>query len=259
MTDKVVLRQERVEDTPSLAGFHNDKPDISTSRVITGASYRNCSTVALMPTRTADEKLHYKVADAYRSLMAPMNQGFYPVRLAAMEVADAYNQGVQMVLNDPALAKFKFILTYESDNVPPPDGLIKLVESIYGSPYAGVGGLYWTKGEQGMPMVYGDPRDPDVNWRPQVPKPETLQECRGLAMGFTLWDIELFRDERLGPPWFETVQKHVPWQGSASGTQDLHWCDKAGRLGYRFAVDTRVRVGHVQFDESPTHPAGFVW
>lgn len=248
-----------MEESPSLAGFHNDKLDISRSRVIEGATYRNCSTVALMPTRTRDERLHYKVADAYRSLMVPMNHGFYPIRLAGMEVADAYNQGISQVLADPVLSKFKFILTYESDNVPPPDGLIKLVESIYGSPYAGVGGLYWTKGEEGMPMIYGDPKDPEMNWRPQPPMPETLQECRGIAMGFTLWDMEIFRDSRLGPPWFETVQKHTPWQGAASGTQDLAWCDKAGRLGYRFAVDTRVRVGHVQFDETPTHAAGFVW
>jgi hypothetical protein len=244
---------------PPDEGWNNSKPEISASRLIKGATYRNASTVCLMPTRGVDEALHYKVADGFKALMAPMNHGFYPIRLAGMEVADAYNQGVQMVLDNPDLAKFKFILTYESDNVPPPDGLIKLVESIYGSPYAGVGGLYWTKGEHGMPMIYGDPKDPAINWRPMVPEPEALQECRGLAMGFTLWDMEIFKDKRLGPPWFETIQKHVPWQGSASGTQDLRWCEKAGSLGYRFAVDTRVRVGHVQFEKSPTHPAGFVW
>ena len=259
MTDKVALSPREETESPPLEGFHNSKPDISRSRVIEGASYRDCSTVALMPTRTKDEVLHYKVMDAYRALMAPMNQAFYPIRLAGMEVADAYNSGLQQILASEELSAFRFVLTYESDNIPPPDGMIKLVETIYSGPWAGVGGLYWTKGEAGMPMIYGNPKDHDVNWRPQVPEPESVQECRGIAMGFTLWDMSIFKDERLGPPWFKTIQEHVPWRGSQSGTQDLEWCHRAGALGYRFAVDTRVRVGHVQFSATPTHPAGFVW
>ncbi len=78
-------------------------------------------------------------------------------------------------------------------------------------------------------------------------------------MGFALWDIELFRDRKLGPPWFRTPQSYSPYVGVESGTQDLDWCRRIGEAGYRVAVDTRVRVGHVQFDKSPTHPAGFVW
>ena len=259
MSDHIALSPEEVTDSPPLEGWHNSKDDISTSRIVTGATYRDCSTVCLMPIRTVEESVHYKVADTYRALMAPMNQGFYPLRLAGMEVADAYNQGIAIVLENPELAKMRFILTYESDNVPPPDGLVKLVEAMYSGPWAGVGGLYWTKGEEGVPMIYGDPKDPDINYRPQPPQSEAVQECRGIAMGFTLWDMKMFKDKRLGPPWFETVQQHIPWQGSSSGTQDLRWCGKAAALGYRFAVDTRVRVGHVQFQKSPTHPAGFVW
>jgi hypothetical protein len=108
-------------------------------------------------------------------------------------------------------------------------------------------------------MIYGDPRDPVPNFRPIPPVVEQVQECRGIAMGFTLWDMGLFRDTRLGPPWFRTVQQFEPSTGIQSGTQDLEWCGRAAALGYRFAVDCRVRVGHVQFEKTPTHPAGFVW
>ncbi len=260
MTDRLILRAEEVKDNPSLlGGFHNDKVDMAKARLIKGATYRDCSTVCLMPTRTETELLHYKVADAYRCLMVPMNQGFYPMRLAGMEVADAYNVAIESILADPQLAKMKFVLTYESDNVPPPDGLIKLIESISGGPWAGVGGLYWTKGEAGVPMIYGHPKSLDTSFTPQIPEMDQVQECRGIAMGFTLWDMKMFKDKRLGPPWFKTVQEHTAWQGGRASTQDLHWCEKAAEFGYRFAVDTRVRVGHVQFDKSPTHPAGFVW
>ena len=37
------------------------------------------------------------------------------------------------------------MLTLEDDNLPPPDGLLRLYESIEAGPYDAVGGLYWTR------------------------------------------------------------------------------------------------------------------
>lgn len=265
---RVVLSPEEEKSDPPLEGFHNAKEDLSRLRLVKGSSYRDCSTVCLLPTRDEpkwddrsqrDETIHAKVADGYKNLITPMNQKFTAIRLAGMEVADAYNMGVGQVLAHPDLSNWKFLLTYESDNIPPPDGLVKLIETIYSGPWAAVGGLYWTKGEAGQPMIYGNPKSVDMSWKPQVPEPDTAQECRGLAMGFTLWDLSLFKDKRLGPPWFKTKHDYIPYEGVAAATQDLEFCGRAGELGYRFCVDTRVRVGHVQFEKSPTHPAGFVW
>jgi hypothetical protein len=256
---KIVFSPERVHEDPSLGGFSNEKEELSRFRLVKGSTYRDCSTVCLLPTRTESEALHYKVADAYKALLTPMNQKFTAMRLAGMEVADAYNSGVQQILNHPDLSKWKFILTYESDNTPPPDGLVKLLETIYAGPWAGVSGLYWTKGETGVPMIFGNPKSLDLSYRPQIPEVDAAQECRGIAMGFALWDIELFRDKRLGPPWFKTLSKYEPHKGVQAATQDLEFCGRATEAGYRFCVDTRVRVGHVQFAESPTHAAGFVW
>lgn len=261
--NKVIYTPAEVTDMPPLEGFHNSDHG-SRARVINGASYRDCSTVCLIPTRD-DGLLHAKVSDAFKQLMTPMNQKFIPIRLQGREVADAYNSGIQQVLAHPDLSKWKFILTIEHDNTPPPDGLIKLAESMYSGPWAAVGGLYWTKGEGGMPMIYGDPRDPVVHFRPMPPMVDGVQECRGIAMGFTLYDMAIFRDQRLlvdtpqGKGWFRTPQSYSPTTGTMAGTQDLDFCARAGALGYRFAVDTRVRVGHVQFEKTPTHPAGFVW
>jgi hypothetical protein len=167
--------------------------------------------------------------------------------------------GIQAILDHPDLSTWRFVLTYESDNTPPPDGLLKLIETMYSGPWAAVAGLYWTKGPEGMPMIYGDPKDPEVNFRPQVPTVDGPQECRGVAMGFTLWDMHLFKDKRLRTPWFKTTQSYTPWQGASAGTQDLEFCARIGELGYRMCVDTRVRVGHVQFDGNPQYPEGFVW
>jgi hypothetical protein len=242
----------------SSEGFHNDHFEESRERIIRGQSYRDCRTVCIIPTRE-DDLVHPKVADALAHLMRPMNHAFTMIRAKGFEVADAYNNGISSILANPEVSNWPFLLTIESDNTPPPDGLLKLIESMYYGPWAAVSGLYWCKGEGGAPMIFGNVNDPEVNYRPQVPVVENIQECRGIAMGFALWDMSLFRDPRLGPPWFRTPQFFVPFRGGEGGTQDLDFCKRAAGCGYRFAVDTRVRVGHVQGQASPTHPAGFVW
>ena len=116
-------------------------------------------------------------------------------------MGEAYNAAVDVILGNEQLAKFKYLLTLEEDNMPPPDGLLKLYESI--DEFAAVGGLYWTKGEGGQPMIYGDPKGV-LSFQPQQVQVDTVQECNGLGMGFTLFRIEDF-----GPkdkPWFKTVQ-----------------------------------------------------
>lgn len=182
-------------------------------------------------------------------LMMPMNQAFIRLFVQGMEVGDAYNAAVEMVVAHEQLSKFKYLLTLEEDNLPPPDGLVKLYESM--DEYAVVGGLYWTKGEAGQPMIYGDPKGV-LSFQPQVPVPEALQECNGLGMGFTLFDMSLFTDEKIPKPWFKTVQEWSPQTGAAQGTQDLHFMANARKAGYRIASDNRIKVGHIDSE-------GHVW
>ncbi len=118
--------------------------------------------------------------------------------------------------------------------------------------YAAVGGLYWTKGEGGQPMIYGDPGGV-LGFAPQVPTPGVVQECNGLGMGFTLFRLDVFKDDRVPKPWFKTVQEWSPETGAAAGTQDLYFFKNVRELGYRVASDNRVRVGHYD------HGTGVVW
>lgn len=160
-----------------------------------------------------------------------------------MEVGDAYNHAVECILNDSELSKWKFLLCLEEDNMPPPDGLLKLIEDIDSSPYAGVGGLYFTKGEGGQPMCYGHPQAIPKNFIPFMPPPNSVTECNGLGMGFTLFRIEMFR--KVEKPWFKTVQEYRPGEGSKGYTQDLYFCERAAKEGFRFACSSRVLVGHL--------------
>lgn len=229
-------------------GHHNEDMEVSSKRIRDGKAYRDLSTVCVIPTRGV---IPARAAESWMALMAPMNQAFTRVWISGMEVGDAYNAAIENILNHPVLSTWKYILTLEEDNLPAPDALLKLYEHIDEYP-AGLGGLYWTKGEGGQPMIYGDPSG-ILNFRPQVPQIDTIQECNGLGMGFTLFSMDVFRDERIERPWFKTVQDYTPEAGAALGTQDLHFFGKARAAGYKVACDTRVKVGHL--DPS----TGMVW
>lgn len=220
------------------AGFHNADLEASAKRIKRGKAYRDLSTVMVVPTRGM---IPARVVESWMGLMAPMNQAFIRMFVAGMEVGDAYNAAVETILAHPALSKFRYMLTVEEDNLPPPDGLLRLYESI--DEYAAVGGLYWTKGEGGQPMIYGDPKG-ILSFQPQVPIPERVQECNGLGMGFTLFRMDLFRDKAIPKPWFKTLQEWSPQTGGRAGTQDLYFFGNARKAGHRIASDNRVRVGH---------------
>lgn len=219
-------------------GIHNDHIEAANERLKRGKQYRDLSTVIVVPTRGV---IPARVVESWMGLMTPMNNACYRMFVSGMEVGDAYNAAVETILAHPQLAKFKYLLTLEEDNIPPPDGLLRLYESI--DDFAAVGGLYWTKGEGGQPMIYGDPKAP-LAFQPQVPHPDRVQECNGLGMGFTLFRMELFRDKRIPKPWFKTVQEWLPGGGAAQGTQDLYFFGNARKAGYRVASDNRVKVGH---------------
>ena len=224
---------------PDSAGIHNASD--YAARLEKEKTYRDLSTIIVCPTRGV---ISARIVQNWQGLIRPMNQKVVgPIFMEQMEVGEAYNQVIKMILENEELSKFKFILTLEEDNAPPADGLIKLYESI--DDYDAIGGLYWTKGEAGQPMCYGNPQVMPLNFIPQVPAPDTITPCNGLGMGFTLFRTEMFRDERFTyGEWFKTKQEVVPGVGAQVYTQDLWFFQHAREFGYKFACDSRVKVGH---------------
>lgn len=201
--------------------------------------YQDLSTICIIPTRG---NISAKVVQSWWALMAPMNQKFIRTFVIGMEVGAAYTQAIEQIVADPILRKWKYILTLEEDNMPPPDGLLKLYESM--DKYDVVGGLYWTKGDAGQPMIYGDPTLAETTFIPQVPIPDTVQECNGLGMGFNLFKLDIFRDPRVPRPYFKTLQEFTPGLGGRGYSQDLYFYENIKKLGYKVACDTRIKVGH---------------
>lgn len=223
-------------------GKHNANG--SAERVRRQGLYRDASTVCLVPTRG---KIAWRVVQSWMNLASPMNQNFVRIGAVAFEVGAAYSNMIDQVLATPGLCDFKYVLTLEEDNMPPPDGLLKLVEAMHEHPeYAAIGGLYWTKGEAGQPMIYGNPTEVPLNFRPQPPVPGELVPCNGLGMGFTLFRMDVFKEGKVARPFFETVQRYTP-EGAACYTQDLYFFERAVKAGYKFACHCGVHVGH--YDE----------
>lgn len=208
-------------------------------------AYRDLSTVMVMPTRG---RVPARVVECLLALMPPMNQPFTRIFVSGMEVGAAYDEAIATILNHPQLKDFKYVLTVEEDNLPPPDGLLKLHEAI--GDYAAVGGLYFTKGEGGQPMAYGQPGQMP-EYAPWLPPDNTVTRVNGIGMGFSLIKLDVFRD--MERPYFETLQRYDPYSGAAAATQDLHFCGRIREAGHKVAVDSNVKVGHLDPD------TGVVW
>lgn len=118
--------------------------------------------------------------------------------------------------------------------------MLRLLEQMEAHPeYDCIGGLYFTKGEGGQAQIWGDPKDPVLNFRPQLPDPNGgLVECCGTGMGFNMWRMKMFKDKKLRKPWFVTQKK------DGISTQDLYFWGDARKYGYRCAIDCSVRTGH---------------
>lgn len=238
-----------------LEGVHNHDAKRTQDRLKRSGAYKDLSTICVIPSRRGIDP---RVVECWMNLLSPMNQKFIRMFVKGYEVGEAYERAVEIILGHEQLKTFKYMLTLESDNMPPPDGLLKLYEHICTCKtpckdhFVQVAGLYFTKGEGGQPMVYGNPKGL-LTYEPQLPQLEKVQECNGTGMGFTLFHLGIFRDRKLERPWFKTVQGFTPEGGVAQGTQDLYFMGNLRKQGYRIASDNRVKVGH--YDEE----SGIVW
>lgn len=220
-----------------FGGAHNTDVGRSSARLLQGGSWKRQRVVVVLP---ANALIPAKAALSHWNLVFPPNNGVVRILAQGMEVGDAYSTAIEQVLAHPDIGKWEYLLTIEEDNLPPQDGVLRLIAQMDAHrEFSVIGGLYFTKGEGGVAQIWGDPKDPVLNFRPQPPMPGQLVECCGTGMGFTLWRLKMFTDARLRKPWFKTMA------GAAGvGTQDLYFASDARKYGFRFAVDCAVLVGH---------------
>lgn len=220
-----------------LGGLHNGDLSKTSSRLLKGASWKRQRIVVVVP---ADSVIPAKCALAMWSLIFPPNNGTVRILAQGLEVGDAYSKAIEGVLAHPDLKDWEFLLCVEQDNAPPCDGVMRLVEAMeQHKEYSAISGSYFTKGFGGVWQGWGDPKDPVLNFRPQIPIPGTIQEVCGIGQGFALFRLSMFKDQRLLRPLFQTKKGK-----EGVSTQDLSFWQNARPFGYRCAVDVDCRVGH---------------
>jgi hypothetical protein len=212
--------------------------------------YKNQATVMVIPTV---KTIPVPVVAAWFSLRHPQMQRMSgPNFFDGFAVDEAYNRAVDVILEHDKLKGFEFLLTMEHDNIVPRDGLLMLLESIDGGVdgnlYDAMGGLYWSRPDSVsnlFPLILGDPTEVPRNFRIQTPKEHAVQPCNGMGMGFTLFRLKMFRDGKIEKPFFETVSVEDEGGNLITQSQDINFFSKACDAGYKMAVDTRVKVGHM--------------
>lgn len=235
-------------------GVNNADLNSTISRLSDGVAYKDLSCIQIMP---GFGQIPTRCVAAWMNMPTPPNGKFTRIWPVAMEVGAAFSTSIESILAHPDLSKWKYILTLEHDNIPPPDGIVRILKQMDAHPeFAAIGGLYFTQGPGGVAQIWGDPKDPVLNFRPQVPVPDTLQECCGTGMGFTCFRLHMFKDPKLRRPWFKTLDGT---NGSGIGTQDLYFWGDARQHGYRCAIDTSIKVGHYDMTGQRGGLPDFVW
>jgi hypothetical protein len=238
-------------DDPRWRGKSGKSLEDANARIQKSGVWKKQRTILLLP---AGDSMDVRVAMAMRALGFPPNNGMQCMMAVGTEVGEAYSNAIMAILEHPEFSKWEYLLTMEHDNLPPPDGAIRLIERMEQYPeLSAIGGLYWTKGDYGVPQIWGDPTDPIVNYRPQPADPNGgVRECCGTGMGFTMFRLRMFKDKKLRRPWFKTQTK------DGVATQDLYFWNDARVHGYRCGIDCSVRVGHLDA-KGDYGPPGTVW
>jgi len=221
---------------------------IDVNEIIRGNTYRDSSTVVVVPTLSS---VPTKVVHSWLAMQKPLNAKWSWFFVDGDEVSVAYNRTVETILTHEVFSKFKYILTLEADNIIPQMASILLLNAMHENDYDAVAGLYHMKSPIQVSLAFGREGERDDDGRLSMQPIDLTDDIlnnrivpvNGVPMGCTLWKMELFRD--MEAPWFKT-QTRLHKDGIMEiQTQDLYFCSAAREKGKRFAVDCRVKVGHL--------------
>lgn len=235
-------------------GLHGARKEEAENRFF-DHQWQDLSTVIVTPTRTHQVGPSPKWISALGYLMKPMNQKVAgPLFVTGMEVGRAYCEGLKAVFQHDDCKNFKYMLTLEDDVIPEPDALLETLAVATETGADVTAAVYWVKGENGWPHIYGDVNDTadPYNQRVIMPDDKRWREVNGVAMGFTLFRLDLFAKyfPELDDNWFVTDQVYDREEGRITrSTQDLTFCHNLRKRGGKIVVAQWARCGHYQADK----------
>lgn len=129
------------------------------------------------------------------------------------------------------------LLFLDDDILPSPQALIKLIEDDKDI----TTGIYYSKQQPNFPQIYKtnkeDDKLMDSMW--EFPK-DKLFEVDACGAGFMLVKKKVF--EKIGLPYFKYI---VDEEGKRVKGEDLYFCNKAKKAGYKIWCDPTVICKHI--------------
>jgi hypothetical protein len=208
--------------------------------------------------------------------LVDVHQFMNPYAPINYQLSDAENLTAKVVVE----GNFQWFLSWEDDNLPPLDALIKINQYIIKGDVPIVSGVYFTKSVPPEPMIYrGMGQGYYADW-----KLGDKVWADGIPFGFTLIHGDIIRALWAESPEYVVngaITRRVfeapsesyvdPETGgwmSQSGTSDLAWCkrcmtagifEKAGfpefqKKQYPFLVDTGIFVKHIDRQSGQQYP-----
>lgn len=183
-------------------------------------------------------------AVAWRTVAWPTNTVIGIVLEKGKRVAEARNAIVRKALSlENNQLEVSHIFWLDDDVLPHRDAL----KALYNHHRDIVSGVYFTKEEAAEPLIYSGPLQ---GCEPFVP--DKLLPVWGHGSGLTLvagsvyrrmaTECDLGTDEYGNPQWYRTIsgESHVDGNRETvtDATEDLYFCDLAGKLGFQCFVDT---------------------
>lgn len=108
-------------------GYHGADLNATVSRLDAEAQWKDLSCIILTP---AGGSVPTRVVASWLGMIKPPNNKSCHLWAMGAEVGEAYSRMVESILAHPELSTWKYLVTLEHDNVPPPDGMIKLLQKM---------------------------------------------------------------------------------------------------------------------------------
>ncbi len=184
----------------------------------------------------------WRFASCLRTLDLPFNTNM--VWVVRTMIDSARNMLVENALKIPDATH---LLMIDDDHVFSPD----LVKRMLDHNVDVIGALAFKRNDDFQPCCYR--KGEDNHHYPMLPS--VFQEVDVIGTGAMLFKLDIFKDNKLKFPWFETgYDKETPpnhW------SVDFNFCIKAKEAGYKIWCDPTIEIGHIALPEV-TGRANFV-
>ncbi len=176
--------------------------------------------------------VHTAVLDSLMLLESVPDVPFVYIRANNGYIDDLRNEIVEKALE----SNCSHLLMLDADMLYPHDTIIKL----YSHKLDVVSGLIWRRYPPFDSLMYKGELN---SWeRIEEWKDGELVEVDATGTGCIMYNCEVFR--KIKPPWFEFVENPDKERGGVIG-EDIGFCLKLKKAGYRIFVDTSVKTAHL--------------